>query len=47
LAGELQTKLSLKNPNAVPKLEKIVINIGIGKMPTKMVKRAPVAINGA
>ena len=31
LSAELQTKLSLKNPNAVPKLEKIVINIGIGK----------------
>ncbi|MEZ4846953.1 MAG: 50S ribosomal protein L5 [Bdellovibrionota bacterium] len=32
LAGELQKKLNLKNPNAVPKMEKIVINVGIGKM---------------
>lgn len=31
LSSELQTKLNLKNPNAVPKLQKIVINIGIGK----------------
>lgn len=31
LKGELQTKLGLKNPNAVPTLQKIVINIGIGK----------------
>jgi large subunit ribosomal protein L5 len=44
LASELQTKLSLKNPNAVPKLEKIVINIGIGKM-NQDGKASNVAIN--
>jgi large subunit ribosomal protein L5 len=43
LAGELQTKLNLKNPNAVPKLEKIVINIGIGKA-NQDGKAAPIAI---
>lgn len=32
LSSELLTKLKLTNPNAVPKLEKIVINIGIGKL---------------
>lgn len=31
LAKELQTELGLKNPHQVPKLEKIVVNIGLGK----------------
>src|SRR5665213_3420388 len=31
LAGELQQELSLKNPHQAPKLEKIVVNIGLGK----------------
>ncbi|HUS26508.1 MAG TPA: 50S ribosomal protein L5 [Nevskiaceae bacterium] len=30
-AKELQKELSLKNPHQVPKLEKITINIGLGK----------------
>ncbi len=44
LASELQTKLSLKNPNAVPKLEKIVINIGIGKQ-NQDGKASAIAVN--
>lgn len=31
LVKELQTELELKNPNQVPKLEKIVLNVGLGK----------------
>ena len=31
LASELQRELGLKNPHQVPKLEKIVVNIGLGK----------------
>ncbi len=31
LAKELVTELKLKNPHQVPKLEKIVVNIGLGK----------------
>ncbi len=30
-ASELQKELGLKNPNQVPKLEKIVLNIGLGR----------------
>jgi large subunit ribosomal protein L5 len=30
-AAELQKELELKNPNQVPKLEKIVLNIGLGR----------------
>ena len=30
-AAELQSELGLKNPNQVPKLEKVVINIGLGR----------------
>ncbi|MBA3758321.1 50S ribosomal protein L5 [Candidatus Saccharibacteria bacterium] len=30
-AGELQKELKLKNPMQVPKLEKIVLNIGLGR----------------
>jgi large subunit ribosomal protein L5 len=30
-AAELQKELGLKNPNQVPKLEKIVINVGLGR----------------
>lgn len=30
-AGELQKELGLENANQVPKLEKIVINVGLGK----------------
>lgn len=30
-AKELQKELSLKNPHQVPKLEKIVLNVGLGK----------------
>lgn len=30
-AAELQKELNLANPNQVPKLEKIVINVGLGK----------------
>lgn len=30
-AKELQTELGLKNPHQVPRLEKIVVNIGLGK----------------
>lgn len=30
-AAELQKELQLKNPNQVPRLEKIVINIGLGR----------------
>lgn len=29
--GELQKELALPNPNTVPKLEKIVINVGLGR----------------
>src|SRR4051812_45143802 len=29
--GELQTELGLKNPHEVPRLQKIVVNIGLGK----------------
>ncbi|MCC7432828.1 50S ribosomal protein L5 [Candidatus Peregrinibacteria bacterium] len=32
IAAELQKKLGLKNINAVPKLSKVIINVGIGKM---------------
>ena len=32
LASDLQKKLNLTNPNAVPKMDKIVINVGIGKL---------------
>lgn len=32
IAGELQKKLGLSNINAVPKLSKVIINVGIGKM---------------
>jgi len=31
LAKELQTELGLKNPHQVPKLEKIVVNVGLGR----------------
>jgi large subunit ribosomal protein L5 len=31
VAKELQKELKLKNPNEVPKLEKIVLNVGLGK----------------
>jgi large subunit ribosomal protein L5 len=31
IAKELQQELGLKNPHQVPKLEKVVINIGLGK----------------
>lgn len=31
LAKELQQELGLKNPHEVPKLEKIVVNVGLGK----------------
>jgi large subunit ribosomal protein L5 len=31
LAKELQQELSLKNPHEVPKLEKVIVNIGLGK----------------
>jgi len=31
LAKELQKELQLKNPHQVPKLEKIVVNVGLGK----------------
>lgn len=31
LARELQTELELSNPNQVPKLEKIVVNVGLGR----------------
>ena len=31
LRSELSTKLGLKNPMAIPKIEKIVLNMGIGK----------------
>ncbi len=31
VAKELQTELGLANPNQVPKLEKIVLNVGLGK----------------
>jgi len=31
LAKELQKELELKNPHVVPKLDKIVLNIGLGK----------------
>ena len=31
LVGEMMTELKLKNVNQVPKLEKIVLNIGLGK----------------
>lgn len=30
-AAELQKELNLKNPNQVPRLEKIVVNVGLGK----------------
>lgn len=30
-AGELQKELGLANPNQVPRLEKIVVNVGLGK----------------
>ncbi len=30
-AKELQTELELKNPHQVPRLEKIVVNVGLGK----------------
>jgi large subunit ribosomal protein L5 len=30
-ASELQKELKLKNPNEVPRLEKIVINVGLGR----------------
>jgi large subunit ribosomal protein L5 len=30
-AGELREELSLANPNSVPKLEKVVINVGLGR----------------
>jgi large subunit ribosomal protein L5 len=31
LAKELQTELKLKNPHQVPRLEKVVLNIGLGR----------------
>lgn len=31
IAGELQKELGLANPHQIPKLEKIVINIEIGR----------------
>jgi len=31
IAKELQKELQLKNPHQVPKLEKIVVNVGLGK----------------
>lgn len=31
IAAELQKELELKNPHQVPKLEKVVVNIGLGK----------------
>jgi large subunit ribosomal protein L5 len=31
IAGELQKELGLKNPHEVPRLEKIVVNAGLGK----------------
>jgi large subunit ribosomal protein L5 len=31
IAKELQTELSLDNPHQVPKLEKVVVNIGLGR----------------
>jgi large subunit ribosomal protein L5 len=31
LAKELQTELGLKNPHQVPRLEKIVVNVGLGR----------------
>ncbi len=31
LVKELQSELGLKNPHEVPKLEKIVVNVGLGK----------------
>jgi large subunit ribosomal protein L5 len=31
IAKELQTELGLKNPHQVPKLDKIVINVGLGR----------------
>lgn len=31
IAGELQKELGLANPHQIPKLEKIVINIGLGR----------------
>jgi large subunit ribosomal protein L5 len=32
LAPQLQKQLKIKNINAVPKLTKVVLNVGIGKM---------------
>jgi large subunit ribosomal protein L5 len=32
VAKELQKELELKNPHQVPRLEKIVVNVGLGKM---------------
>ena len=43
LKTELQTKLGLKNINAVPQLQKIVINIGIGKA-NQDGKASPIAV---
>jgi large subunit ribosomal protein L5 len=31
IAAELQKELSLKNPHQVPRLEKIIVNIGLGR----------------
>lgn len=31
IAGELQKELGLSNPHQVPKLEKIIVNIGLGR----------------
>lgn len=31
IAGELQKELGLKNPHQVPRLEKIVVNVGLGR----------------
>jgi large subunit ribosomal protein L5 len=31
ISGELQKELGLKNPHQVPKLEKIIVNIGLGR----------------
>lgn len=34
ISGELQAKLGLKNPMQIPKMEKIVLNIGVGNAST-------------
>ena len=32
ITGKLMTKLSAKNKHEVPKIEKVIINMGLGKM---------------